>query len=94
MGNIGMVVSFIVSLIAIASAFGGLVAKFTQLKTNYDNLEKRVNEQSENIKELYDSRNETNKTLVQLATILNSLVDQNKSIERKIDELRDKISTK
>lgn len=89
-----MIVGFVATLIGIASAFAGIVSNFTKLKTNHENLEKTVEKQEESIKELYDSRNKTNESLVQLATILNSLVAQNKSIEQKIDELREKISNK
>lgn len=79
------------ALVGMAGTLVKIVSDYTKLKTNHENLEKKVTEQADNIKELYDSRNKTNETLVQLATILNTLSDQNKTIEKKIDELREKV---
>lgn len=85
-------IATVVAIVSLAGTLVKVVADYTVLKTDHRNLEKKVGEQSENIKELYDSRNKTNETLVQLATIMTNLVDQNKNIEKKIDELKEKIA--
>lgn len=91
-------IGLIASVCGLVAYVVAITSNYTKLKTSFENFKEtmieRMKVKDENIKELFDSRNETNQTLVKLTTILDSLVNQNKSIESKIDELRKEISAK
>lgn len=86
-----------------AVSFAGLLAyiikismDYSRLKARFEENEKRDNEErrvnSAKFTELFNSRNRTNETLVELSTtmkmMLENMTNQFNNLERKIDSLR------
>lgn len=84
----GNTIALIVSLVGVASTFAKLISDYTKLKAETETMKRDIVCINENIKELYASRNKTNEALVKLTTILDSLVCQVSTIDKKLDDLK------
>lgn len=83
------------SFISIITAGCIVVSKFSKLEQRMDSNEERDKEERQDNKkkfeELYNSRNETNKNIVELTTTIKLMVTQNEKsfneVNKKLDEV-------